>query len=68
MLSDPLELVPPILRPEKSLPTGGIGNGGRLDDLKLVVGKVDGVRQKSRFLHRISYELARLCRERERLC
>ena len=58
----PLEAIPPTLRLEKALFTGGVGGGGCLSGLELVVGKVDIIRQKSRLLDRISYDLACLCR------
>ena len=65
VLCGPLEFIPPILRLEKSLSTGSIGNGGCICSLEPVIGEVDGVGQGRRFLDYISYELARLC---ERLC
>ena len=68
MFCGPLEPIPPILRLEETLLTGGIGDGGCLGGLELVVGEVDGIGQERGFLYCISYELAGLRQECERAC
>jgi len=39
----PLEFIPPTLRLEEALLTGGIRDSGCLGGLELVVGEVDGI-------------------------